>query len=1223
MGPSNTTRTADSTVETTRLAAVQGEVMSRIRSVFMATVLMMLPFVALAQSNPTKTIKDADIPIGSSITFSADTTYILDGFVFVDTMATLTIEPGTVIKSKETPTTNDPTSALIVTRGAKIMADGTPTRPIIFTTDQDDVDNVNDIPLDGDLGRGLWGGIIILGKASINVANGVNNIEGIDATTEPRGIYGGGSSPDDDDDSGILRFVSIRHGGFTIGSDNELNGLSMGGVGRGTTIEFVEVFFNKDDGFEWFGGTVNTRYLVAAFCGDDAFDYDEGVRGQHQFWFAIQSGNQGDHGGEHDGGTEPEDGTPFAAPVIVNATYIGTGTGGTGSKPNNTFTFRDNAGGKYFNSVFHDFKGRLLSVEQVDTAPLVEDSERRWRLGDFEFKNNIAGSFGAGNTAEALGDSVGDIVLANPDNGIRIVDPQLAGISRTTDGGLDPRPTAGSPALDPTQVYRIPLNLSPIHLPIATKATESNLYRSPGDGFLVQTDYTGAFSKDDLWISGWTALTQHGYTRGVISGRPTRTIVDADIPIGSNVLFSADTTYILDGFVFVDTTATLTIEAGTVVKNKQTPTGSDPTSALIVTRGAKIFAEGTPTNPIIFTSDQDDVDDVTDIPLDSDLGRGLWGGIIILGKASINVANGVNNIEGIDATTEPRGLYGGGTTPDDDDNSGVLRFVSIRHGGFTIGSDNELNGLSMGGVGRGTTIEYVEVFFNKDDGFEWFGGTVNTRYLISAFCGDDSYDYDEGVRGYHQFWFAIQSGNQGDHGGEHDGGTEPEDGAPFAKPMILNATYIGTGTGGTGSKANNTFTFRDNAGGKYFNSIFHDYKGRLLSVEQVDSDTTVQDSERRWAKGDLQFKHNIVGTFGAGNTAATLGDSIGAIILNDTENKNRITDPLLRNISRSRSWSLDPRPSEASPAWVDSLLWPEPRDIPFFRDVDFAGAFGSENWAADWTALSQMGYLSTSGAGLPIFSESGQTLPKQEQVDSDTATVSFALSSGGTTDVRFTLGTVSGSSVTFQDRGTTRPDEISSDPPVSGGNPVLFFEIETSIPDSVSFEATVTINYTDEQLVAAGVAEEDSLVLFRYDAGADLWIELPTTIDATNNIATATTTAFSNWSLGPAAATGITDESVVNNAPIDFSLAQNAPNPFNPATQISFTVPVTSKIRLVIYNLLGQQVETLIDGMRSAGSYTVTWDAGRVPSGVYFYRIESRTDGGISQILTKKMTLLK
>ncbi len=894
-------------------------------------------------------ITDADI-VGN-VTLTSDTEYVLSGLVFVEDGETLTIEAGTVIKGKPTSAEGEDT-ALIVARGGKIFANGTAENPIIFTAEADDVDDPNDILLSSPTAsRGLWGGVIILGKASINTATGLNNIEGIDATTEPRGIYGGGSNPDDDDNSGVFRYVSIRHGGAVIGADNEINGLTMGGVGRGTTIEHVEVFFNQDDGFEWFGGTVNTRYLVSAFAGDDAYDYDEGFRGEHQYWFSIQDPAIGDHAGEHDGGTDPEDGTPYARPVIVNATYIGRGAGAMGGKDNNGIIFRDNAGGMYYNSIFTEFKGRMLSIEDLDPSKSAQDSKARLEAGDLAFQYNILGAFGAGSTpADLGGDPHTAELLADVSNVIRIADPMLQGISWNRDEGLDPRPMSTSPALDGSKIWQIPATLSP-----------------NADGRLTQTSYTGAFSRRDLWLSGWTALSQMGYVgekEDVVVEGNMRVVTDADI-VG-NVTFSADSVYILSGLVFVEEGETLTIEPGTVIKGRATSTSGDD-SALIVARGGKIFADGTARNPIIFTAEADDVNDPNDILLSSPTAsRGLWGGVIILGRASINTATGEGNIEGIDASTEPRGIYGGGRNPNDDDNSGVFRYVSIRHGGTDIGANNEINGLTMGGVGRGTTIEHVEVFYNQDDGFEWFGGTVNTRYLISAFAGDDSFDYDEGFRGEHQFWFSIQDPAIGDHAGEHDGGTDPEDGRPYASPTVMNATYIGRGASSTGGKDNNGIIFRDNAGGMYFNSIFTEFQGLMLSIEDLDPSRSAQDSKARLEAGDLAFQYNILGAFGAGTTPADLGGDLHSReLLANEGNANRITDPMLQGISWNRNRGLDPRPGNNSPAWDATKLMEEPRSSGFFTDVDFAGAFGTENWAANWSALAELGYFSTAPAPVP------------------------------------------------------------------------------------------------------------------------------------------------------------------------------------------------------------------------------------------------------------------
>ncbi len=429
-------------------------------------------------------------------------------------------------------------------------------------------------------------------------------------------------------------------------------------------------------------------------------------------------------------------------------------------------------------------------------------------------------------------------------------------------------------------------------------------------------------------------------------GQSVITVTDGDI--SGDVVWTGDNTYVLDGFVFVGPGETLTIGAGTVVKGM--PGQAENASALIVARGGKIYAEGTPTNPIIFTAEADDVTDPNDLPLDA---RGLWGGVIILGNAGLNSSPGESAIEGI-PTNEPRGIYGGS---DDDDDSGVFRYVSIRYGGSDIGSGNEINGLTMGGVGRGTTIEYVEVFNNEDDGFEWFGGTVNTRYLVSAFNGDDAFDYDEGFRGNGQFWFAVQSEDDGNRGCECDGGTDPEDGTPYAVPTLANLTFIGSGASSANADNDYAIILRDNAGGKWYNSVFHDFVGTAVEIEDLASG---QDSRARLDEGDIVFQNNLFGTFGAGILS---DDAFTADYLTAAAQSNRQADPQLRGISRTDDGGLDPRPSPGSPALTGA------RDLQdvWFVDTDYVGAFNYVNWAADWTFIAEVGVLSTAGSGNPEY----------------------------------------------------------------------------------------------------------------------------------------------------------------------------------------------------------------------------------------------------------------
>ncbi|MBT8399586.1 MAG: hypothetical protein KJO98_03855, partial [Rhodothermia bacterium] len=204
---------------------------------------------------------------------------------------------------------------------------------------------------------------------------------------------------------------------------------------------------------------------------------------------------------------------------------------------------------------------------------------------------------------------------------------------------------------------------------------------------------------------------------GILAAAGTaRAQVTVSADITSSTTWTSNNEYLLDGLVFVDNGATLTIEPGTVIKGLEdiNITTGEGASALVIRRGAKINAVGTASQPIVFTSELDDVND----PLDLDQrDRGLWGGLILLGRATTNEPTTDNQIEGI--PTNLNALYGG---TDDADNSGTLKYVSIRHGGFSISGveGDEINGLTLGGVGSGTTIDYVEVYANFDDCFEWF-----------------------------------------------------------------------------------------------------------------------------------------------------------------------------------------------------------------------------------------------------------------------------------------------------------------------------------------------------------------------------------------------------------------------------------------------------------------------------------------------------------------------
>ncbi len=262
-----------------------------------------------------------------------------------------------------------------------------------------------------------------------------------------------------------------------------------------------------------------------------------------------------------------------------------------------------------------------------------------------------------------------------------------------------------------------------------------------------------------------------------------------DVPVTANITqnttWETGKVYTLESRIAVESGATLTIEPGVIIKG-QAGTGANAT-ALLIARGAKIMAEGTADAPIIFTSVADEIEPgmIASPNLDPVL-NGLWGGLLILGNAPISADAASMQIEGI-PPSDQNGLYGGS---DANDNSGVIRYISIRHGGANIGEGNEINGLTLGGVGSGTVIENVEIIANQDDGIEWFGGTVSVKNAIVWNTGDDAVDTDQAWAGTLDNFIVV---NPGDECMELDG---PEGSLDNAGHTIKNGTvYAGDAEG--------------------------------------------------------------------------------------------------------------------------------------------------------------------------------------------------------------------------------------------------------------------------------------------------------------------------------------------------------------------------------------------------------------------------------------------
>ena len=236
--------------------------------------------------------------------------YTMVGWIYVEDGATLTIEPGTIIKGTDISydgSTHSTGSSLVILRGAKIMAEGTREQPIVFTSNMPK----------GQRQPADWGGIIICGKARNNM--GEMDIEG--GVTAPHG------GTDDNDNSGVMRYVRIEFGGYPFAADTEINGLTMGSVGRGTTLEYIQVSYCGDDSFEWFGGSVDAKYLIAYHGWDDDFDTDNGFSGRIQFALGVRDPKIADisnsNGFESDNNNPGNANEPFTTAVFSNVTIIG------------------------------------------------------------------------------------------------------------------------------------------------------------------------------------------------------------------------------------------------------------------------------------------------------------------------------------------------------------------------------------------------------------------------------------------------------------------------------------------------------------------------------------------------------------------------------------------------------------------------------------------------------------------------------------------------------------------------------------------------------------------------------------------------------------------------------------------------------------------------------------------------------------------------------------
>lgn len=377
---------------------------------------------------------------------------------------------------------------------------------------------------------------------------------------------------------------------------------------------------------------------------------------------------------------------------------------------------------------------------------------------------------------------------------------------------------------------------------------------------------------------------------------PDDTTLKGEIPTGTtltgnitaNATLTSGSSYKLSGGLHVKAGNTLTIEPGVTV----VAVDDDAPDYILIEQGAKIDAQGTASNPIVMTSELKK--------------SGAWGGIHICGRAHTNAGEGVLSEIG-------NAPYGGS---DDSDNSGTLRYIRLEYTGFALDEEHEANGISFYGVGNGTTVEYVQAYKGSDDGFEFFGGSVNVKHMVVTDCTDDSFDWTEGWNGRGQFLVAYQSGEEEcDCLMECDNNGNNFDATPVAHPILSNLTLVGD------NSANNTRGIRLRAGtqAEIYNSIITG-KAKCITLE-------TEQTEQALLSGTSKLQHIAMSSDLDSENGIYTAEMFAAATGNSTDYVNALAND-----------------------YVGTLSGGVTPDDPFFTRVDHKGAVSaSDDWTSGWT----------------------------------------------------------------------------------------------------------------------------------------------------------------------------------------------------------------------------------------------------------------------------------
>jgi hypothetical protein len=642
-------------------------------------------FTPIGQEYPEAKIPLTGIISKNTVLTSANV-YLLQGNVYVTNNATLYIEKGTVIRA-------DSKSSIVITRGARIRAMGTKEKPIVFTSSKA-LNQRN---------KGDWNGIILLGRAKINHPAGENVAEG---DLDP--LYSKYGGKNDEDCSGTLNFVRIEFAGRRVSKDAKFSGLTVCGVGSRTNIENIEVSYSGNDGFHFFGGTVNCKYLVSFQSADDCFEYSDGYRGLQQFGIALRHFNLGDIAGsraiESDTYTSSLiDLEILTAPKISNFTLISPEVYYNQSPNTNikeAINLELGSALSLYNSLIIGFPIGI-TIDGTESVNHIAEEVAR-------FRNNLF--VGCGKPAT--------VIKSGYDINTWFVTPEYKNVMR--------------PKTDAENLFKSPFSMfKPNFITNYTGFVVTPDFRLPNkdlkrtEEFFEVNDYRGAFGQED-WTIGWSNFSpDRSYSadnKVTVSGN-----------LSGNINWNQNTIYRLQGNVVVKNGAVLHIEPGTIVLGDPVLKGT-----LIVEPGATLQAEGDISHPIVFTSGADE----------GKKKPGDWGGLIILGSGKINPVKQPETLKNI-CSWMPDIFFGNMKTKDANN---ILKYVRVEYAGYTPDKTKDSYSL-VTGANDNLKMEHVQVSYSAGDGFLFCGGTPQCKKIIAFNNTDDDIVCSKGYYGKIQYAF--------------------------------------------------------------------------------------------------------------------------------------------------------------------------------------------------------------------------------------------------------------------------------------------------------------------------------------------------------------------------------------------------------------------------------------------------------------------------------------